>query len=115
MLPKQHRIVRTKDVQSALRSKDKAYTKHARIIVRNTDTQRFRVLVIVGKKIYKKANKRNRIRRKIQAVMEQALLEGDLAHNLDCVIHVTSKEILTSNSEDIKKELLPKVQSLSRL
>ena len=66
-----------------------------------------RVAVVVGKKIHKSAVMRNRIRRRITAVLEQRV--GDLPA-YDMVFTVTSPELLVADKKYINKTIMQLLQ-----
>lgn len=69
---------------------------------------KFRVLCIVSKKIHKKANQRNKIRRRFIAIFQDLDFQNRLPPNLDLTIIIRTKEILTAKFEDYQK-IVPKV------
>jgi ribonuclease P protein component len=73
---------------------------------------KFKLLVVVGKKLYKKANKRNRIRRKVVALFETLYSESRLPPYINCIIMVQHKDILYQTKKDLEMEILPKIKQL---
>ena len=111
MLPKTRRLVRYKEIQKTYHTKFKKKTTFCRIFLRKTDSQ-FKLLVVVSSKINKKANKRNRIKRKINSIFEKMYQEKKLPHNVNCIIQVTNKEILFQKHQEIKDDLIKNLQDL---
>jgi ribonuclease P protein component len=111
VLPKKSRLVRHKEIQKTYHTKFKKNTNFSRIFLRKTDSP-FKLLIVVSSKINKKANKRNRIKRKINAIFEKMNRERKLPSNVNCIIQVTSKEILFLNQEKIKKDIIENLQDL---
>jgi len=72
----------------------------------------FRVLCVVSKKIHKKANQRNKIRRRILAIFADLKNKKRLPPSLDCVIIIRSKDILTAKFEDCQKSFVPEIANL---
>jgi ribonuclease P protein component len=70
--------------------------------VKNPRRQVPRVAVIVSKKIFKHAVKRNRIRRRIYELIRARL---DFTKNVDLVVIVLSDKILELSHEELDKEL----------
>lgn len=62
-----------------------------------------RVAVVVGKKIIKSAVSRNRIRRRVYEYIRQQLPR--LAQTTDIVVIVSSSELLTISSAELKAEI----------
>lgn len=91
-LPKQNRLVHKKDIQNVLRGKY-LDTLEFRFRAKPNTLNKFRLLVTVSKKVSKKANQRNRIRRKINHYFETWFKQKTLPNNLDMMI-VVKKNIL---------------------
>lgn len=70
----------------------------------NERRHRPRVSVVVSKKVFKSAVKRNRIRRRIYEIVRH-LLPGSPA--VDVVISVYSSETLTATHDELTIQLLP--------
>lgn len=70
----------------------------------------FRVLCIVSKKIHKKANQRNKIRRRFIAIFQELSSQNRLPPNLDLAIIIRTKDILTAKFEDYQK-IVPAVST----
>lgn len=64
-----------------------------------------RAAVIVSKKVFKSAVKRNRIRRRIYEIIRPQLVNSDAV--IDIAITVFSPEVFTAKSEELKMEILP--------
>ena len=63
-----------------------------------------RVAVVVGKKIFKSAVKRNRIRRRVYEITRPLLVD---APPVDLVINIHSAEVLDASHEELTIQLLP--------
>ncbi|MDR1300490.1 MAG: ribonuclease P protein component [Candidatus Nomurabacteria bacterium] len=70
--------------------------------VRNSRRQAPRIAVIVSKKVFKSAVKRNRIRRRI---FETIRLNFDFSKNIDFSITVFSPEVLMAPSAELTKQI----------
>lgn len=76
MLAKNNRIVKDKDIKTVLRfNKRFSNVEGLNIMVNFAQLQDFKLLVTISKKIHKKANKRNLLRRRIHAIFEQIKAE----------------------------------------
>lgn len=67
------------------------------------DFHKFRVLCIISKKIHKKANQRNKIRRRFITIFQQLDSQNRLPSNLDLTIIIRTKDILTAKFQDYQK------------
>ena len=112
MLPKKWRLVKDQDIKKTYFTKFQAKSKFSQIYYRKTNNLNFQLLVVVSKKIYKKANKRNRIRRKIESIFESLKFENRLPPRSACIIQVKNKDILFHNQEEIKQDIIPEVSGL---
>ena len=81
-------------------------------IPKTVDFAGFRLLCVVPKKIHKKANQRNKIRRRVLAIFLSLKSQKRLPPNLDCVIIIRSKDILTATFEDYQKIFVSEVANL---
>lgn len=111
MLPKNWRIVKDKEIKQVYFSKYKIKTQYALINLKHTTTPNFQLLVVVSKKIYKKANKRNRIKRKIHAIFSDLKNNSRLPTNLACIIQIKNKDIIFQVEDNIRKDILPAISS----
>ena len=72
----------------------------------------FRVVVVVSKKISKRAHHRNRVERRIHAVFEELKFKGQLPPEISLVVQVTNKAVLEADYETLKRDLLDGVGKL---
>lgn len=73
---------------------------------------KFMLLVIVGKKIYKKANKRNLIRRRVHSIFEGLKAKNQLPLSINLIIQIKSKEVINLDYNDLKNNILTKTSKL---
>jgi ribonuclease P protein component len=71
----------------------------------NPRRRRARLSVVVSKKVFKSAVKRNHIRRRVYEIARPFVSNSDRA--IDAVISVNSPEILTASHEALTLQLLP--------
>ena len=69
-----------------------------------------RVAVIVGKKVFKSAVKRNRIRRRVYEITRPFLASMPV---IDMVISIYSPEVLMATSDELKIQLIPLLNQIS--
>lgn len=100
MLKKADRLYLDKDIQLILKSRNRFYIHDIQINIAKNSINRFRVLVVVPKKIFKRAVHRNYIRRRVIALFEKAKAEEKLILGWDCMILIKNKNILESNIWD---------------
>jgi ribonuclease P protein component len=112
MLASNQRIKTQYDINEVLKSKLFYLTDHTTIKISPDKKDQFRCLVIVSKKIYKKSNKRNRIRRKIMALFEELNSQKRLPPYTKCAIRITHKHILHLTKDQLTSEILPTVNKL---
>lgn len=112
MLPKVHRLSRDKQIQQIFRTKIRSRTANFRILLDRIEEPRFKLLIVVPKKIFKKAHKRHRLRRKISAVFEMLLVAKRLPPFTACILQVTKPDALYKNLKDLHDELVPEVAGL---
>ncbi len=67
-----------------------------------------RLSIVVSKKVFKSAVRRNRIRRRLYNLIRPHLTNSPA---IDIVITVFSPEVLTASHEEISKQLLPILKS----
>jgi ribonuclease P protein component len=112
VLPKQYRLSSDSEIKKAYKTRFQAKTNFAKLYLSKTERQEFKLLVIISKKIYKKANKRNRCKRKIYAIFESLHYTHRLPPATSCIIQITNKEILNSTLEQIREDILPQISQL---
>ncbi len=112
MLAKTNRLSKDKQIQQAFRTKHRAQTQNARILLSQNQETKFQLLIVISKKVFKKANKRNRLRRKISAIFEDLLAKNRLPPYITCIVQVLKKDLLTKNHNEIYEELIPQISKL---
>ncbi len=92
-------------IRKVLNSKKKLRSTGFTVGCLATDDIEKRALVVISKKIFKKANKRNKLRRRIKAVLikNQELVFKN--YNIIC-IQVFSKELLLIEYKELEKRIL---------
>jgi len=123
MLPKINRIAKNLEIKKAIRTNFYIKNEYFIISARKNNLNISRLLIIVSKKVYKKANLRNKIKRRLFHVFSDFVktsYKNSLRGNFDFVIRVTSKEILLIkyqtlyfNAEDSSKKLINKIKNFS--
>ena len=76
--------------------------------IQSQKNNKFRVICIVSKKIHKKANQRNKIRRRFLAIFKELDSQNRLPPGLDLAIIIRTKDILTAKFSDFQK-IVPSV------
>jgi ribonuclease P protein component len=112
VLPKSFRISKEKDIQRAYRTKFQTRTDFLKIYLSQTSGDNFKSLVVVSKKIYKKANKRNRIRRRIYGLFDELKHSGRLPPRIATILLIQNKDIISLSSEEMKTQILNPLSSL---
>ncbi|MEM1311929.1 MAG: ribonuclease P protein component [Patescibacteria group bacterium] len=112
MLQKGWRLVKDKEIKKAYSTRLRARTDFTNLYLSKTLKPNFQLLVVVSKKIYKKANKRNRIKRKIESVFEKLKFEGRLPAGIACIVQVRDKQILLQSPIQINKSIMPSISKL---
>lgn len=72
--------------------------------IENPNRHHPRVAVVISKKVYKSAVKRNRIRRRVYEIVRPFL---ETASAIDIAISVYSPEVLTASHDELTIQLLP--------
>lgn len=111
LLPKTNRLVTPNEIKSAFYTRHKLTLSNFRIFLKVNQANKFQLLVIVPKKIWKKANKRNRQKRRIQSVFQEWYQAGRLPNNLSCIVQVTHKNLLFTKPAELKETLSKSLQS----
>ena len=95
MLPKQHRLVKLSDISKTLKSRHRTFFDGINLIVRDHKVTSyrpgFRNLIVISKKIHKRAVIRNSLRRQFNAIFEELHHQKLLPDNLDCIIILKDK------------------------
>jgi len=112
VLPKKNRLVKEIDIQKAFRTKFQLYDEYFGYRLSSNPFNRFRLLVVVGKKIYKKANKRNLVRRRIHSIFEDLYAKNQLPPSTNLIIHVKSKQVIDLDYIQLKNNILSKTNKL---
>jgi ribonuclease P protein component len=103
-LPKNNRLVRKKDITRILKSRKYLDTPEFRFRAILNQENKFRILITISKKVAKKANLRNKMRRKISSFFEKWFKEKSLPAGLDLML--TVKKDLTKANFDPELETL---------
>lgn len=104
MLSKKNRVVKRRDIQKILNTSCVKNTKYFRLQL--LPAQDFRLLIVVSKKISKRANKRNKLRRKISACIENLNIQKKLPNNCWVFIRPIHKEALELPFTYIKEQII---------
>jgi len=112
VLPKSNRLSKEKEIYRVFRTKFRTNTQNTRILLSFEPNTKFRLLVVISKKVFKKANKRARLKRRISAIFEKIYQQNRIPPNLVCIVQVINKNLLYKKSNDIYDELIP---TMSRL
>ncbi|NJK70808.1 ribonuclease P protein component [Candidatus Gracilibacteria bacterium] len=112
MLPKKNRLVKEIDIQKAFRTKSQMHDNYFGLRLSKNNLNKFMLLVIVGKKIYKKANKRNLIRRRVHSIFEGLKAKNQLPLSINLIIQIKSKEVINLDYNDLKNNILTKTSKL---
>ena len=95
MLPKQHRLVKQSDISKTLKSRYRTFFDGISLIIRDHKVTSyrpgFRNLIVISKKIHKRAVIRNSLRRQFNAIFEELNYQKLLPENLDCIIILKDK------------------------
>ena len=106
-LPKSNRIVKDIDIQNILKKSFSTESSYFRAKTRKNELNTFRLLVVVSKKIAKKANQRNLIKRRIIYIFEKLKSNDKLVSSLDMMIIAKNKEVLKLPFVKIVDDILP--------
>jgi len=112
-LPKSERLVRKKEIASVLKSRTAVYLSffHARVLLSTPNTHRF--LVVVSKKISKRAVVRNKIKRRITASIKPIGMQY-FVDPVDIVIIVAKPAVAMMPHSDLQKALHDLMQQLAQ-
>jgi ribonuclease P protein component len=100
MLKKENRLVKKVEIDGILKAKKKVYFKNIQIKLAKNNVSKFRSLVVVSKKISKRAVKRNRIRRIFNSFFVKLQGDGRLPSGIDVMILIKNKDILVEKVWD---------------
>jgi ribonuclease P protein component len=104
-LPKDRRVVLEKDLGKVLKSRFSVGNNTLQLKIFNTNRPT-RISVIVPKKVYKKANDRNHIKRRINAVLyNQIILEKNFQPKADLLIFVRNNQLKTFSNIDLVNQI----------
>jgi len=112
VLAKHNRLVTDNEIKSALSTKHKKFTTEFSYKISSSNDEGFRLLVIVPKKVYKKANKRNLVKRRIISIFEDLKFNNQLPSNVNLIIQVISKDIINLDYIELKDNILSSVINL---
>lgn len=112
MLPKKNRIKLEKEIKSTYRAKFRDKKQLFQTYLTESDDSNFKLLVVISKKVLRRANKRNRLRRKVQSIFSKLDYQKRLPNNLNCIIQVKDAKLLELNLTEIENQILPAVRYL---
>jgi ribonuclease P protein component len=93
MLPKKNRLVNQKDISFVLKSRDRAFFGGVQVVFGKNRAGGFRNLIVISKKIHKRAVVRNYIRRQFNAIFEDLKFKNFLTEGVDCLILTKEKTL----------------------
>jgi ribonuclease P protein component len=106
MLSQNHRLAEEKEILYSLRSRFSQNDKFFKLVLSRSKIKDFRFCCIVGKKIYKKANKRHRLKRRVLGIIKKILDSKQFKlHYFNCVIQCLNKEAIKINSIEFELEI----------
>ena len=107
MLPFKHRLTEEKEIIFSLRSRYFQNSKFFKLVLSRSKVKDFRFCFIISKKIFKKANKRNRIRRRVKAIIKNTLDSNQFKlQYFNCVVQCFNKEGIKFDSKELESEIL---------
>ncbi len=112
MLPKINRIRLEKEIKLSYRTKFRDKSELIQTYLCPNNNQDFKLLVVISKKILRRANMRNRLRRKIHAVFSGLQFQNRLPSNLNCILQVKSPKLIKLGLTEMENEILPTVRKL---
>jgi ribonuclease P protein component len=112
VLPKSFRLKEQEEIKTVLRSKTSTKTSHLLIKLLKSDLPNFRITIIISKKIFKRANKRNRIRRKVIALFQELKYNDRLPPFTSCIIQVQNKNVISQTVAQLQTEIIPEMSTL---
>jgi ribonuclease P protein component len=111
-LAKQCRIVHDKDIKQTYLTRYKSRNSLFQTYLRVSDEQQFKLLVVVSKKVHKKANLRNRVRRRISAIFEKLNNSNRLPKNVSAIIQIKSPLLLLLSHDLLHEQVTSEVSKL---
>jgi ribonuclease P protein component len=102
MLPKSNRLVADKEIKLVYFSKFRHKSKYWTIITRKNKLQpKFKFLVVISKKIAKRANLRNQIRRRILAIIK----DFNIPSYCSIILQIHNPAIIKLKFEELQDQL----------
>ncbi len=112
MLPRTNRIRLEKEIKSAYRTKYRDSNKLFQTCLSPSTNTEFKLLVVISKKVLRRSNRRNRLRRKIHAIFSNLQFQDRLPNSLNCVIQVKDPKFLKLDLTEMENQILPTVRKL---
>lgn len=97
------RIKKSKDFQSIQKSGDKIFSKNFILIYKKNNLDISRIGVVVSKKVSKRANKRNFVKRRLKEIFR--LNQHNFIENIDLVI-IAKRECLVLDYQEFERQIL---------
>jgi len=106
VLAKKHRFSKQKEIQKIFRSRFVNKNTNFKIfLLLDSNSQTFKFLVFVPKKVSKKATERHRIKRKVIAAIELMAKNKKIPASVSCIIQVVNKNLLYKKVNSLYEEL----------
>ena len=109
MLSKEHRLSKQKDFDHVFKKGKQSYDSIIGIKLISNKEKNSRFGIVISNKISKKAVVRNKIKRKIRAIIHQELAK--LKEDQDCIL-IASPQIEKATFEDIEKSIIKHFKTL---
>jgi len=112
-LPKKHRLIKEKDIKFALKTGLQLDSKFFKIKLKKNLINKPRFLVVVSKKLFKKAFYRNTIKRRTLGVIQRLLFSHTLEFKeFDHIWLVKNQQILKATVEELEKDFTSSLKYL---
>ena len=107
MLSLNHRLTEEKEILYSLRSRFSQSDKSFKLVLSRSKVKDFRFCCIVGKKVYKKANKRHRLKRRVLGIIKKVLDSKQFKfHYFNCVIQCLNKDAIRINALELEPQIV---------
>ena len=99
------RLVTSSEILDAMKTKYQSRTKFYHVRIKHR-VSGFGFVAIISKKISKRANKRNLLKRRTHAMFSQLLANNELPNGVSIVAQITQKSAMDASYEELKVDLL---------
>jgi ribonuclease P protein component len=111
-LSKNNRIVTDREIKAAYMGRFKSRSNLFQTYLSSTNSDKFQLLVVISKKVFKRANMRNRLRRRTTGIFADLQHTNQLPKNIAVIINIKHQNMMKLSPIEMKNLLVEELMKL---